>query len=116
MSSASIPVTYLDRGIHEFGSAKTSRISPPIDNSVLRRPDQRNGRALETLGHAIEYLVDSRIFSTGSTSAETIEEAVAILSCASRQIFNECPAIVPLRRKLAIWIATRLGDRQIAKQ
>jgi hypothetical protein len=50
------------------------------------------GRALEILGHAIEYLADEFVFSgrTFSASDEQIE-AVQILMACNREVYFECP-------------------------
>jgi hypothetical protein len=52
------------------------------------------GRALQTLGHAIEYLTDEFV-SQGLTYSSRSEqlEAVRILMALNRQVYNECPEV-----------------------
>jgi hypothetical protein len=50
------------------------------------------GRALEILGHAIEYLSDEFAHAGGSLSAHNAQvEAVQLLMAVNRQIYFECP-------------------------
>lgn len=67
---------------------------------VRRRGSPQQGRALETLGHAVEYLIDSRMFQLGDTSRENETEAVQVLMRLSRLVFNECPEVVSLQTRL----------------
>jgi hypothetical protein len=74
----------------------------------LRRPrlwyGVPQGRALETIGHAIEYLVDSRMFMSGEPTSKADVEAARILMQASRTVFAECAEVVPLQRQLTQWM------------
>ena len=76
--------------------------------AVRRRANPQQGRALETVGHAIEYLVDSRLFITSGLDERAEQEAAQILMRASRAIFAECVEVVPLRRKVGCWIEKQL--------
>jgi len=52
------------------------------------------GRALEVLGHAIEYLVDEFVHHGDSPSADHPRiEAVQMLMGLNRQIYYECPEV-----------------------
>ncbi len=64
----------------------------------------QQGRALEMLGHAVEYLVDSRMFGD-EAGFRSEGEAVQILMRMSRAVFAECPEVVPLRERVARWFA-----------
>jgi hypothetical protein len=70
--------------------------------TIIRRPTYHQGRALEKIGHAIEYLVDTNLYDP---SVAVDAEAIGILASASRNIFAECPEIVTvgmrIRRKVA---------------
>jgi hypothetical protein len=68
---------------------------------IRRRATYEQGRALETLGHAIEYLVDSSMFDP---EINRDGEAVQILAYSSRQIFSECAEVVPMWQSAAIRI------------
>ncbi len=80
-----------------------SQIALPAENRVSRRRasfDQ--GRALETLGHAVEYLVDSGLFVTeeNGQAAKARQEAIQILMQMSRLVFSECREVVSLWERL----------------
>jgi hypothetical protein len=75
---------------------------------IRRQPTKEQGKALLSLGHAIEYLVDSRMhrneerLSGAETRSET--EASQILMRLNREVFAECREIVPIRRILQRWL------------
>ena len=81
---------------------------------VRRRPTQQQGRALETLGHAIEYLVDSRMFLVEEPRTPAEAEAVQLLSRSSREIFQSCAEIVSVSQRLRLWAVERLRMGSIA--
>jgi hypothetical protein len=62
---------------------------------LRRRGSAAQGRALESLGHAVEYLVDSRMFLLDGNNLAAEGEAVQILMQLSRQVFAECPVVKP---------------------
>ena len=73
----------LENILQEGGRARRRRISPEA------------GHALETLGHAIEYLSDEFVHSGGALTAHDGQvEAVQLLMGINRQIYFDCP-IVP---------------------
>ncbi len=74
--------------------------------SVRRRGSSEQGRALETLGHAVEYLVDSRMRFSDPQAAASEREAVEILMRLNRTVFSECPEVVPFGRSVRQWFAT----------
>lgn len=84
--------------------APSSRSRRQSRLSIRRRPSQVQGRALEKVGHSIEYLIDSRLFITSGLDDRAEHEAVQILMCASRGVFSKCPEIVPLRRQFSRWV------------
>jgi hypothetical protein len=69
----------------------------------------QQGRALEILGHAVEYLVDSRMFLVDQPTTRADAEATQILTLLSREVFFECAEVVPPARRLGLWIAEQLG-------
>ena len=79
-----------------------------VGGFVRRRGSIQQGRALESLGHAVEYLVDSRMFSLDGRDARDEQEAIQILMRMSRAVFAECPEVVSLRRRLGRWVQERL--------
>ncbi|MGB8029422.1 MAG: hypothetical protein WCF30_07125 [Terracidiphilus sp.] len=59
-----------------------------------RRIAPQAGRALEILGHAIEYLSDEFVHAGGSLSAHNAQvEAVQLLMAVNRQIYFACPEV-----------------------
>ncbi len=66
---------------------------------VIRRPSPQQGRALEIVGHAIEYLIDSYGGSRADSDAGD-HEAIKMLMKLSISIFQECNEVVPLRQKI----------------
>jgi hypothetical protein len=78
---------------------------------VRRRPDPRQGRALEKLGHAIEYLVDSRMAWKDRQTTRADAEAVDILMGLSRCVFSECEEIVPVSQRFKAWMMRTVSGR-----
>jgi hypothetical protein len=75
----------LENILQEGGRARRRRISPEA------------GHALETLGHAIEYLSDEFVHSGGPLTAHDGQvEAVQLLMGINRQIYFECPVVPSL--------------------
>jgi hypothetical protein len=63
-------------------------------STVRRRVCPQAGRALEILGHAIEYLTDEYVRQAGTISAGDSElEAVQLLMKINRQIYFACPVV-----------------------
>ncbi len=59
-----------------------------------RRISPEAGRALEILGHAIEYLTDEFIYAGGSFSADDPQvKAVELLLSLNREIYFACPEV-----------------------
>jgi hypothetical protein len=59
-----------------------------------RRITPQAGRALEILGHAIEYLADEFVYAGGSFSAHNPQvEAVQLLMGLNRAIYFDCPEV-----------------------
>jgi len=84
---------------------------------VRRRGSLEQGRALESLGHAVEYLIDSRMFHAGDLNPQVELEAVQILMRMSREVFAECPEVVSLRRRFRRWMSDRFaGDSGMAQR
>ncbi len=80
---------------------------------VLRRPNREQGQALEILGHALEYLVDSRMFLSKERKTRADGEAIHILSSCSREVFATCPEVVPMRQRIMKWVENHLRLEQL---
>ena len=103
---------------HERLLATSPRPSKPSPSRsfVRRRGSLAQGRALETIGHAVEYLMDSAIFLPGRSEVESNQAAIQILMRLSRAVFEECPEVLPVRARLRRWsqrvIARALGQHR----
>ncbi|HEV2709595.1 MAG TPA: hypothetical protein VGU67_05255 [Edaphobacter sp.] len=75
---------------------------------IRRRPSQTQGHALEKLGRAIEYLMDSRLALMDEPSTKADAEALDILMRLNRWVFSECEEIVSMRQRMKSWIAGRV--------
>lgn len=80
--------------------------SPLRPDPVRRQPAPLQGRALSVLGHAIEYLIDSRIGEGGTDRNDN--EAVRVMMACSRAVFEECALRKPMTVRVGEWIAQRL--------
>lgn len=59
------------------------------------------GRALEILGHAIEYLIDEYIHEGGGFSQKDPQvQAVQLLMAINRQVYFECPMVPSFRERV----------------
>ena len=88
-TSFPVPVSAVAASVTGGGLKRRRSISPQA------------GRALEILGHAIEYLTDEFIHEGGSFSANNSQlQAVQLLMALNRQIYLECPEVPPLSKRL----------------
>lgn len=74
--------------------APTSRLA-----GGRRRINHDSGRALEILGHAIEYLTDEWA-READLSARGLLDAVQVLMAANRKVYYACPVEPSLRERL----------------
>lgn len=78
-----------------------------VTHGVMRRRsiDPQSGRALEILGHAIEYLADEFVFQGGSFSANNGEvQAMQLLMALNREIYMACPEVPPLSSRILAFL------------
>jgi hypothetical protein len=88
--------------LREFSGSLT-QISPHATRPTLRRCRTREqGVALMTVGHAIEYLVQSRLIQQQTTTGAE-REALAILLNANLSVYNEGTEVVPVITRLRRW-------------
>jgi hypothetical protein len=84
-----------------------------------RRGNAMQGRALEALGHAVEYLMDSRMFLVGQENGKAEQDALKILMQMSRTVFLECPEVVSVWDKMGRLcrrsFARRTADRGVVR-
>jgi hypothetical protein len=77
-----------------FSVAVTAPAAPASPSHRRRRISPQAGRALEILGHSIEYLTDEFIHQGGSLFTRDGQlEAVQLLMALNRQIYYECPQV-----------------------
>jgi hypothetical protein len=73
--------------------------------SVRRRTTPEAGFALETLGHAIEYLADEYAHETASlpsiSCGDPRVKAMQLLMAANREVYFACPVMPSLYERLA---------------
>ena len=84
------------------------------DLTIHRITKTHHGRTLLTLGHAAEYLANSRRYSTEKVDHEANVEAIHILMGLSRNVFEEFAERRTLNRRFEQWLvdrAVRLFER-----
>jgi hypothetical protein len=70
-----------------------------------RRIDPQTGRALEVLGHTIEYLTDEYVQEGGLFSAHDPRvEAIQLLMARNREVYYACPEVPPLSERVRAWL------------
>jgi hypothetical protein len=105
------------RGTHPGGQRPASlELVPPREADELRadrrRPTPAQGRALELLGHAIEYLEDELLVGLDRPLPWTQGQLAAIdrLKQASRSVYFDCPAGFSLWARLRSRLARLLAS------
>jgi hypothetical protein len=76
-----------------------------------RQISTRTGRALEILGHSIEYLADE--FANDSRSYSVSDgrlEAIQLLMAINRTIYLECPEVPSFRERVSGWFRRKQED------
>jgi len=74
---------------------------PTIPLKQKRRINPPAGRALEILGHAIEYLIDMHVHEGSLIVWEKAHlDAIEILKTLNRQIYEECPVVPTIEQRL----------------
>lgn len=77
-----------------------------------RRISPEAGRALEILGHAIEYLADEFISADGAVSAHDGQvQAVQLLMSLNREIYLGCPEVPTLADRFRALLRPRSLNR-----
>jgi hypothetical protein len=98
--------------LREFAADLTQSSGPHLAQSMdthptgptLRRCRTREqGIALMTVGHAIEYLFQSRLIEQSTTTGAE-REALAILLNANLSVYNEGAEVVPFKTRLRRWL------------
>jgi hypothetical protein len=81
-----------------------ARVAVATKTARRRHISPQSGRALEILGHAIEYLTDEYIRSANQISARDPDvQAIQMLMALNREIYYECPLKPTLIERLQVW-------------
>jgi phosphoribosyl 1,2-cyclic phosphodiesterase len=99
---------------HMTAPAGSGDAVEPVGNVIRRRPTLQQGRSLETLGHAIEYLIDSQVYDETLAWSKNHADATQILMRLSREVFAECRQIVPMRERLRLRLEHLLAALHLA--
>ena len=102
------PVLVPARKPRAFPSLSQGRAASSVgDLTIHRVTSTHHGRTLLTLGHAAEYLANSRRYSTGKVDHAANLEAIHILLEVSRSVFEEFAERRPLNRRVEDWVIER---------
>jgi hypothetical protein len=105
-STRSVPV--LSRRAQALPSLSQGRaVSNGGDLTIHRITRTHHGRTLLTLGHAAEYLANSRRYSTEKVDHASNIEAIHILMELSRSVFDDFAERRTLNRRLEDWLLDR---------
>lgn len=79
-----------------------------------RLVNMQAGRALEILGHAIEYLTDEYVREAKHLSAHDPQvEAIQLLMTINREVYFGCPIVPTFADRMRAWIGFRqTGSRR----
>ena len=103
--------------IHLGGSSIANRTTRDTVTHQRRRITPDAGRALEILGHAIEYLTDEYVKETKEISAADPQvSAIRLLMSLNRQVYFECPVVPTLRERVRAWRQGRNLHRRSCKR
>jgi hypothetical protein len=83
-----------------FALTATPAPTPAVPAIRRRRISPEAGRALEMLGHAIEYLADEYVYEGSSFNASDSQlQAVHILMALNREVYFECPFVPSFKER-----------------
>jgi hypothetical protein len=99
------PVLIPSRKTRSFPSLSEGRAQSSVgDLTIHRITKTHHGRTLLTLGHAAEYLVNSRRYSTHEMDHASDVEAVHILMGLSRSVFEDFAERRAWNRRFEQWL------------
>jgi hypothetical protein len=102
------PVHVRSRKAQPFPSLSQGRAASSAgDLTIHRITSTHHGRTLLTLGHAAEYLANSRRYSTEKVDHASNVEAIHILMELSRSVFDDFAERRTLNRRLEQWLIGR---------
>jgi hypothetical protein len=87
----------------------TSRLEAMRRSSARRQISPASGRALEILGHAIEYLADEYVLKAAQTGTLNPDDpridAMHILMSLNREVYYACPEVEPALPRIVRWLS-----------
>jgi hypothetical protein len=102
------PVLVPSRKPRAFPSLSQGRaVSSAGDLTIHRITSTHHGRTLLMLGHAAEYLANSRRYSTEKVDHAANIEAIHLLMELSRNVFEEFAERRSLHRRMEDWVIER---------
>jgi hypothetical protein len=102
------PVLVPSRKQRSYPSLSNDRAITNVgDLTIHRITKTHHGRTLLTLGHAAEYLVDSRRYSPQKYDHASEVEAIHVLMGLSRSVFEEFAERKTLNRRFEAWLVER---------
>lgn len=107
MSTLTVPTPAAEDWPRQAADSRAAVQTAPVAAApafIRRRPSREQGMALEKLGHAIEYLVDSAMARTEGLSTDPHSPefaAVHIMMKLNCSIFDECEEIRPIRERIS---------------
>src|ERR1700730_9304153 len=93
------------RGVPSLSQGRA--VSRAGDLTIHRITSTHHGRTLLTLGHAAEYLANSRRYSTEKVDHASNIDAIHILMELSRSVFEDFAERRSLNRRLEDWLIDR---------
>src|ERR1700687_2668706 len=99
MSTATLPVTSQPSAAQHL-----AQIEEALSLPVRRRADSEQARAIEQLGHAVDHLTYGHIFLNDKVAEKADADAIHILMCLKRRVFEECERVTPANRPLRQWL------------
>ena len=100
-----------------MGTARVLGVQRTLDCPVpgharyqrTRAISQEAGRALEILGHAIEYLIDEYVHETTKlSSTDPAVAAIVLLMGLNRRVYFECPVVPTIGDRLRALLQRRV--------
>jgi hypothetical protein len=96
----------------DFCGSTRSKSSSLIVKERRRQITAEAGRALELLGHAIEYLSDELVHEGKSVSAHDPQvQAIQILMAINRQVYYACPTVPTLTERIRAFLHVKSSVR-----
>ncbi len=94
MAASSTTGLLMPGGAQLASSSAPASSAKRVHGNRRRRITPQAGRALEILGHAIEYLTDEFVHEGASLSGNDERiKAVQLLMALNRQVYFECPEV-----------------------